>query len=142
MSKKNYTNYSKPETIGTPVVDEDIKEVVAEEVVEEVNTIVDEVVSEEPIEDSIPEEAAEVLSEEVDDAVNEEVNPRYVSGIVSNCESLRVRQKPSSDGEVLTTIDKGTELKIDLGNSTDEFYNVCTAAGLYGYCMKKFITLQ
>ena len=135
MSKKNYTNYSKPETIETPVVDENIEKVVAEEVI-------DEIISEEPIEDSIPEEPVEVLSEEVDNTVNEEKNPRYVYGVVKNCETLRVRKIPSSDGEILTIIDKGTELEIDLENSTDEFYNVCTATGINGYCMKKFIILQ
>lgn len=144
MSKKNYTNYSKPETIPTPMFDEELKEVVSEEVVEEnaivneANAIIDEVVDEE----TIPETPVEVLSEELDDAVNEEKNPRYVNGIVENCGALRVRQTPSSDGEILTTIDKGTELEIDLCNSTDEFYNVCTPYGINGYCMKKFITLQ
>lgn len=144
MSKKNYTNYSKPETIPTPMFDEELKEVVSEEVVEENaivnegNTIIDEVIDEE----TIPEIPVEVLSEELADEVNEEKNLRYAIGVVENCESLRVRQLPSSDGEILTTIDKGTELEIDLENSTDEFYNIYIPAGIHGYCMKKFITLQ
>jgi hypothetical protein len=31
---------------------------------------------------------------------------------------------------------------IDEKESTEEFYKVCTAAGIEGFCMKKFIAIQ
>lgn len=34
------------------------------------------------------------------------------------------------------------ELKIDMANSNDDWYAVCTVAGIEGFCMKKFIAVR
>lgn len=68
----------------------------------------------------------------------------YNDGFVSGCEKLRVREKDSAESGILTVLEKGTELKVDLteDSSDKEFYKVITPSGVEGYCMKKFITIR
>ena len=84
---------------------------------------------------------------------NDTVNDTYVTethdeveeikiGLVSNCKKLNVREKPTVEASVVCEIVCGTELMIDEQESTEEFYKVCTAAGIEGFCMKKFIAIQ
>jgi len=40
---------------------------------------------------------------------------------------------------VICTINCHAEVEIDELESTDDFYKICTASGVEGYCMKKFI---
>ena len=65
-----------------------------------------------------------------------------VTGIVTDCAKLRVRKQPNTSAEVIQELEVSSEVVIDKTKSTAEFYKVCTAAGLDGYCMKKFITLK
>mgnify|MGYP002685185427 CR=1 FL=1 len=84
---------------------------------------------------------------------NDTVNDTYVSetndeiegikiGLVSNCKKLNVREKPTVEAPVVCEIVCRTELMIDEKESTEEFYKVYTAAGIEGFCMKKFIAIQ
>jgi len=84
---------------------------------------------------------------------NDTVNDTYVSetndeiegikiGLVSNCKKLNVREKPTVEAPVVCKIVCQTELMIDEKESTEEFYKVCTAVGIEGFCMKKFIAIQ
>jgi uncharacterized protein YgiM (DUF1202 family) len=116
MSKKhhNYTNYSKPQE--APVVGIDLAQgadfstpVVEPEVVE-----------------SVVEEESVTESDEV-------------IGVVTDCVKLNVRKEPSKDSDVVCELLLGTEVMIDIFESTDDFYKVITEAGVEGYCMKKFI---
>ena len=63
-------------------------------------------------------------------------------GFVTNCKKLNVRKEPKIDSDVICEIDYQTELMINENESTEEFYKVFTAAGIEGFCMKKFITIQ
>ena len=63
-----------------------------------------------------------------------------IKGFV-DCRKLNVRAEPSIDAEVVCVISEGTELLIDEAESTDDFYKICTAAGVEGYCMGMFITV-
>lgn len=65
-----------------------------------------------------------------------------VVGVVTDCVRLNVRKRPESTAEVITTIDCLTEVVIDEEQSTDGFYKICTAAGIEGFCMKKFIVIR
>lgn len=76
----------------------------------------------------------------VDEAVS--IETETVSGVVTDCLRLNVRKEPSSDGEVLTIIDTLSEVVVDVASSSDEFYKICTAAGIEGFCMKKYIALR
>lgn len=67
---------------------------------------------------------------------------KLISGIVTNCLRLNVRKKPDPEAEVLTIIDALSEVVVDMNASTDKFYKVCTAAGIEGFCMKKYIAFR
>ena len=96
-------------------------------------------------------QATEVVAEEV--APKEEVKPvaepakinipsRKSKGVVSDCAKLNVREAAKPDAEVICVITRDTELVIDERASTREFYKVCTAAGVEGFCMKRFIAIM
>lgn len=62
-------------------------------------------------------------------------------GVVTDCLKLNVREKASTDSDVVCVIDASSEIVIDEEASTDTFYKICTAAGVEGFCMKQYITL-
>ena len=61
-------------------------------------------------------------------------------GIVLSAK-LNVREEPSTDAAIVCEVAKSTELIIDESGSTDDFYKICTAAGIEGFCMKKFVSV-
>lgn len=63
-------------------------------------------------------------------------------GIVSGCKKLNVRAEPDVDAEILCVINENAEVVIDIFESTNDFYKVCTAAGIEGYCMTKYVTIS
>ena len=78
--------------------------------------------------------------------VNETVEtvtlPKSVSGTLSNCSKLNVRSKPAIDADVLVVLDVNSEIAIDPARSTNEWVKVTTAAGVEGYCMRKFVSAK
>lgn len=106
--------------------------------VSEKNTTVNDQVSE--VNDSPETEVVE--SDVITEADAEEIAISETVGIVIECETLRVRKEPSVDGEILTTIHKGSQVVIDLDKSTSDFYKISYVAGVEGYCMKKFIAVK
>ena len=113
MGHKNYSNFFKNA--------ETEKNTEVNEVVSPVEEVVNEVV--EPVEE------------------NNEVATNLVLGVVE-CERLYMRGKPSKESKHLAILPKNTEVTIDETESTEDFYKVCTAAGIEGYCMKKFIVVK
>lgn len=65
-----------------------------------------------------------------------------IEGIVSGCKRLNVRKAPAVYGEIVCEVTEGTTLMIDPSESTDDWYRVCTEAGVEGYCMKNFVTIN
>lgn len=65
-----------------------------------------------------------------------------VFGVVTDCLRLNIREEPTKDSAVVTIVTCLDELKIDLDNSTDDWYAVCTASGVEGFCMKKFVVVR
>lgn len=43
---------------------------------------------------------------------------------------------------VVTVVTCLDELEIDMGDSNDDWYAVCTATGIEGFCMKKFVAVR
>ena len=81
----------------------------------------------------------------VDEAVNiskDEVKAAIVSGVVTDCLKLNVRKEPSADAEVLVIINALDNVMVDTDASSDAFYKVVTAAGVEGFCMRKYIALK
>lgn len=65
-----------------------------------------------------------------------------VIGVVTNCLRLNVRKDPSPTAEVLCTVDAKHDLVIDIDESTEDYYKICTEAGIEGYCVKFFVTIK
>ena len=64
------------------------------------------------------------------------------TGVVYNCEKLNIRKSASKDSDVVAVVDAGSELLIDSKKSTYNFYKVCTASGIEGYCMSEFVKVD
>lgn len=111
MAKHNYSQYSNKKKAKTP-------EIAVPEVKMEVESTVEpEVV------------VAPIVCEPV----------ATVEGVVVNCAKLNVRVKPSIDADVVCVLNVASEIEIDLDKSTDDWFAVCTATGVEGYCMRKFV---
>lgn len=87
-----------------------------------------------------------VDTEEVIETVEVEAAPAPVepkTGVVANCERLKVREKPSTinDLNVICKIEEGTKLLVSEEETYAEWYKVTLENGVEGYCMKKFINL-
>lgn len=117
MSNKNYKNYNA--ISSTKPTEVEVKEEVK---VEETTPVVEEVKAETTL-------------------VVEQPKPevKQLTGNVAGCAKLNVRKSPDKDAEILAVINEGSEVVINKIKSTMDFYSVCTAAGIDGYCMKKFI---
>lgn len=76
----------------------------------------------------------------VDEATG--IEKTMISGVVTDCLRLNVRKEPSPDGKVLAVIDTLSEVVVDINSPSETFYKVCTAAGIEGFCMKKYIALR
>ncbi len=106
------------------------------------NTIVTEKLEEAGAE--VTEETITLLGEEENAEIHEELvevsEPKERIGTV-NCARLNVRVSPMTNASVVCVLDCGAKVSIT-DDSDDEFYNIYTETGAYGYCMKKFITIE
>lgn len=75
----------------------------------------------------------------VEETVSTVTLPETVTGTVANCAKLNVRATPSTDAEIVYVLDAASEIQIDVTNSDKEWLKVCTATGIEGYCMRKFV---
>lgn len=131
MSNHNYSQYSnnkKKKNSNKPKIEVD----------ESVTTV------EAPVEPAeIKMESAPVVEPIV---VNETVDtvtmPKTVTGTVVNCSKLNVRSKPTTDAEVITTLEVKSEVVIDPARSTTDWLKITTPTGVDGYCMRKFVSAK
>lgn len=138
----NYNSYSNNTKTEDPV-----KETIEET---KVTDSVDEAVRETYVESEVEtEDTTEVetkvdseMTEDSELEVSEVEDPKPVIGIVIGCAKLNVRELSTKDSEALGTIDEGSEVEIDKLKSTSDFYKICTATGLEGFCMKNFIAIK
>lgn len=139
MSKKDYSKYSnkhnKPESnieIQNGVSNEmNLVEEVAEVVVDEV--AVNEVAVNEVADNDV------VVSDVVEET--KAVEPKIKFGVVVDCARLNVRSRPSANADVICVLEKDTEIEV-CADANVTFYKICTAAGVDGFCMKKFIKVR
>ena len=59
-----------------------------------------------------------------------------------NCLRLHIFSEPNTDSEVICKLRYLTEVEIDMNNSTEDFYKVCTAIGAEGFCQKDLLILK
>lgn len=125
MKHKNYSKFSKP----FKKKEENNEPMEGQITIDEV--INNDVLTEKEVETLKPEEIAEVKPN------------GNLTGIVTGCEKLNLREKADKSGKVLTVLNKGTEVEVEIDvPTTPDFYKVKTASGLEGYCMKQFITIK
>ena len=67
---------------------------------------------------------------------------KTVRGVVVGCYNLNVRTGPRKDFDVICEIPSESEVEIDESESFADFYKICTASGVEGFCMKKFIEVR
>lgn len=117
------------------------KEVI-QEILEEVS--VEEIKSDGP---GVVVEIQEELPPHVDvkpDVVKTKKSLGKVSGTISNCNALRLREGANIKTKELAIIPVGTKVSINLDNSTESFYEVTYVKDdvkLLGFCLKEFITV-
>lgn len=63
-------------------------------------------------------------------------------GVVKGCDKLNVRAEADLNAKVLCRIDVNAEVQVDKSASVKDFYKICTASGISGYCMKKYIAVK
>lgn len=61
---------------------------------------------------------------------------------VVNCLRLHIYSEPNLDSDIVCKVRYSTEVEIDLSNSTEDFYKICTAIGAEGFCQKELITIK
>ena len=97
-----------------------------------------------PIEESVVESVdvpEESFTAEAETPMFEMPN-KEVGGVVIDCAKLNIRKQPNKDAVVVTVIPVNSEVIIDLENSTEDFYKVCSVIGIEGYCMKQYIEIR
>lgn len=125
MSNHNYSQYSNKKNNKPNVENPFVEAVKVTEVPEAV----------------IPEKAP-VEVKMVEETVETVVLPKTVTGVVANCVRLNVREKAISNADIICVLDAGTEVKIDTNSDTAEWLRVCTATGIEGFCMRKFVDVK
>lgn len=91
----------------------------------------------EPADSEIKESVEESIEEQTVEKVEE---PK--TGVVIDCQRLNVRKEPSVSADIICEIAKQTEVMIYENESTNDFYKICTSAGIEGFCMKKYISVR
>lgn len=89
-------------------------------------------------------EVANIPNKEIRAVINDtkgDVQSPVLFGFV-NCLKLNVRREPNAKAEIVTLISALTEVVIDMDASSDDFYKICTATGIEGFCMKEYITIK
>lgn len=108
----------------------DVKEVLEEKTVEEVK-------EEELVHEELPPHA-----DVKPDPIPKSKTLGTTTGVVVNCNALRLREGANIKTRALTQIPVDTKVEINLNNSTESFYEVSYQDGanlLIGFCVKQFI---
>lgn len=68
--------------------------------------------------------------------------PKFAKGVVSKCKKLYLREAPDKTSAEVAILDAGTELRVNISESSDDWYKVTTKNRKMGYCMKQYITIN
>jgi hypothetical protein len=85
---------------------------------------------------------SDVVETVVEDEVPVVSTPETLTGVVSDCTILNVREAADVSARIVCVIKEATELQVIPGESTDDFYKVYLASGINGFCKKEFITIK
>lgn len=60
-----------------------------------------------------------------------------------DCDLLNIRPEANTNGDPVTQVKRGEELLIMSGlDDRSDWYYICTAAGIEGYVMKRFVVVD
>ena len=121
MSKQKYTNYGNKFNKN----DTHIAAAEAEKTMIPVSEVID-----------------RVINEELGNVEPEEPSKPALTTCIVTANKLNIRKLPSPGAEVATVVNRDTELMIDPEYEAVEWIKVCTAAGIEGYCMKRFVEIK
>ena len=130
MSKQKYTNY------GNKFNKNDTHIAVAEVIDQAINEELGKVLGGTTLIDS----GIGVIEDPSPQAEPIPFKPVFTAIVTAN--KLNIRKAPSKGAEVLTIVDKNTEVEIDLDYESSEWFKVVTAAGAEGYCMREFVEIK
>lgn len=65
--------------------------------------------------------------------------PETVAGMVVGCAKLNVRTEASLFSDVICELNVQSEIEINVNKSTKDWFYICTATGVEGYCMRKYV---
>ena len=74
------------------------------------------------------------------DIVDEVTKVEFV-GTVTNCSKLNVRKEAKAKSDVITIVNANTNVSVNVSKSTEDWYFV-KVGKFYGYCMKKYISIE
>ena len=123
MDRKNYRQYANQRETVKPVDESMPIEDAIEEVIE-----------------NPTEETVATLEEVIEETTEETVMEQF--GFVSGCSKLNIRKAPNVNADIECVVNEGSELKIDKSKSIEGWFNICTANGVEGYCMSKFVEIK
>ena len=111
---------------------------------EEVKMEIESTENAEEMENTIPQEVEvqAAVEESVDDCLIEPAVVDLKPAAIINCGRLNVREHPDPEANVLTTIGSSDEVMVSINESVDNYYRVCTVAGIEGYCVKDYLQLK
>ena len=133
MSNHNNTQYSKKNEAETEVTQNNVY-------VEPTVTVVEETTNTAEVKiDTAIEETATTTTPEVQPEPESETESETVIGTVFGCSKLNVRATPDLFAEVVCIVSAGDEVIIDPDKSYNDWLCVCTATGIDGYCMRKYV---
>lgn len=62
-------------------------------------------------------------------------------GMVVGCGKLNVREQPSVTANIVCVMPVSSEIEVYADYVNGDWYRVCTASGIEGFCMKQYIEL-
>ena len=90
--------------------------------------------------DSEPEVVKPVVTPAlVNETVETKPLPKTVEGMVVGCAKLNVRKEPNLFADIVCALNVQSEIEIDVEKSDKDWFYICTATGIEGYCMRKFV---
>jgi uncharacterized protein YgiM (DUF1202 family) len=93
-------------------------------------------------EDLTPEVVEETENTELGNDLPPKVEEKTKMGTVTGCVQLNIRRRPRIDASIICQVNSGTKVIIDEEKSTEDFCKVYTEAGIEGFCMRKYITVE
>lgn len=87
-------------------------------------------------------ERTSIVEEETSETIVCPEKCEFVSGTVVGCTKLNVREHPNATTDVKYVIAGGSEVQVCMAHNYEDWYEVCTASGVEGYCMKQYIAVN